>query len=164
MRREDCVDLFSKIPEHYHAQVNLILRGQGMITVDCVVRFEEHYLVLRGREQGSTDEGRAFFVPYEELAYFRIERVLKLSELKKMYGDEVGVDKEDLLGQSATESRGERNLDEDDDDDDGVDSTTPAPAVPLGAPQDPAAIARQNLLDRIRAARANVNTNTGKLR
>ena len=25
MRREDCVDLFSKIPEHYHAQVNLIL-------------------------------------------------------------------------------------------------------------------------------------------
>lgn len=160
MRREDCVELFEKIPEHYHAQVNLILRGQGMITVDCVVRFEEHYMVLRGREQGSTDEGRAFFVPYEELAYFRVERVLKLSELKRMYGEENVVDREDLLGQQVAEQQA--NKGEDDDEDVDVDAQTPVPAVPLGAPQDPSAIARQNLLDRIRAARANVNT--GKLR
>lgn len=155
MRREDCVDLFSKIPEHYHAQVNLILRGQGMITVDVVVRFEEHYLVLRGREQGSTDEGRAFFVPYEELAYFRIERVLKLSELKTMYGEENVVDSEDLLGRQLAESQADEDKELDDV------TQTPAPVVPLGAPQDPAAIARQNLLERIRAARATVNT--GKL-
>lgn len=158
MRREDCEDLFKKIPEHYHAQVNLILRGQGMITVDCVVRFEEHYLVLRGREQGSTDEGRAFFVPYEELAYFRIERVLKLSELKRMYGETGFEDNEDKLGQQLDHPVG---LDAIDDDDDvpGVDAQTPPPS----APQDPAAIAKQNLLDRIRAARASASGTTGRL-
>src|SRR5262245_53944991 len=116
MQRDDCVELFKRIPEHYHPQVNLILRGQGMITVDCVVRFEPNYMVLRGREQGSTDEGRAFFVPYEEMAYFRIERVLKLSELKRMYGEENVVDTEDLL---APQAHGEPG---DEDDDDIVDS------------------------------------------
>ena len=48
MLRDDCVDLFKRIPERFHSQVNLILRGQGMITVDTVVRFEPTYLVLRG--------------------------------------------------------------------------------------------------------------------
>ena len=97
MRREDCVELFEKIPQGYHAQLNLILRGQGMITVDVLIRFEPHYVVLRGREQGSTDEGRAFFVPYEEIAYFRLERVVKLGEIKAMYGESGYVDAEDAL-------------------------------------------------------------------
>lgn len=154
MRRDDCVDLFKKIPEHYHAQVNLILRGQGMITVDVVVRFEPHYVVLRGREQGSTDEGRAFFVPYEEIAYFRIERVLKLAELKRMYGEENVVDMEDTIGQELEKAeKGEV----------GVDTQTPAPTpAPMSGPMDPASIAKQNLLERIRAARAGATGKLGK--
>ena len=159
MLRDDCVDLFKRIPERFHSQVNLILRGQGMITVDTVVRFEPTYLVLRGREQGTTDEGRAFFVPYEELAYLRIERVLKLGELKKMYGEEGFVDAEVVLGQQmeVVEKKGEGE-----DDEVAVDSQTPAPDPPM-PPQDPASIAKQNLLDRIRAARANVAGTTGKI-
>ena len=156
MRREDCVELFKMIPEHYHAQVNLILRGQGMITVDVVIRFEPTYIVLRGREQGSTDEGRAFFVPYEELAYFRIERALKLSELKHMYGETGYVDTEDQLGQDLeNEAAGKAGSS-------GIDTQTPAPGLQMG-PQDPAAIAKQNLLERIRAARASATSTTGRV-
>jgi hypothetical protein len=155
MRREDCLDLFKRIPEAYHAQVNLILRGQGMITVDVVIRFEPHYLVLRGREQGSTDEGRAFFVPYEELAYLRLERVVKLGEIKEMYGETGYVDSEDALLKGEEKAAADGAT--------GVDAKTPPPsATPLG-PTDPAAIARQNLLDRIRSARATVGGATGKL-
>jgi len=157
MRREDCLDLFQRIPEHYHAQVNLILRGQGMITVDVVIRYEPGYLVLRGREQGSTDEGRAFFVPYEEIAYLRVERVMKLAELKKMYGEVGYIDSEDMLGQQVASDKADAetklaaSMDK-----------TPPPSGSLGA-QDPASIAKQNLLDRIRAARANVAGTTGRL-
>jgi hypothetical protein len=154
MRREDCVDLFKRIPESYHAQVNLILRGQGMITVDTVVRFEPAYLVLRGREQGSTDEGRAFFVPYDEIAYLRIERVVKVGELKKMFGEQGYVDAEDALGQHPADDRAAAPPSPLD--------APPRPSAPL-PPQDPAAIAKQNLLDRIRAARANVAGTTGRL-
>jgi hypothetical protein len=157
MRREDCVDLFTRIPEAYHAQINLILRGQGMITVDVLIRFEPHYLVLRGREQGSTDEGRAFFVPYEELAYFRLERVVKLGEIKSMYGETGYVDAEDaLLTVEEKAAAAEVGT--------GVDSKTPPPNQTQILPGDPAAIARQNLLDRIRSARAAIGGSTGKIR
>ena len=155
MRREDCMDLFQRIPEDYHAQINLILRGQGMITVDVVVRFEPHYLVLRGREQGSTDEGRAFFVPYEELAYFRLERVVKLGELKKMYGETGYIDSEDALLKTEVLPAMDGAPP--------IDSKTPLPSASPIDPTDPGAIARQNLLDRIRAARATVGGATGKI-
>jgi hypothetical protein len=153
MRRDDCVDLFKKIPEHYHPQVNMILRGQGMITVDIVVRFEPQYMVLRGREQGSTDEGRAFFVPYEEIAYLRIERVMKLGELKRMYGETDFVDSEDKLGQQAEAEKAEAEEKAA-----AVDAQTPAPNPSASGALDPAAIAKQNLLERIRAARANATS------
>ena len=155
MRREDCLDLFERIPQGYHPQVNLILRGQGMITVDVVIRFEEHYLVLRGREQGSTDEGRAFFVPYEEIAYFRLERVVKLGEIKAMYGETGYVDAEDALLSAEEKSAAQPTP--------GADPKAPPPTPAPTGPVDPAAIARQNLLERIRAARATVGGATGRM-
>ena len=139
MRREDCVELFGRIPEEMHPQVNVVFRGQGMITVDTVVGFEPGYVALRGREGGSTDEARAFFVPYEEIAYLRIERVVKLGELRQM------------LGRPADAPAPAAAAEPD---------ATPAPvAVTPAPPLDPAAIAKHNLLARIRAAR----TNAGKV-
>jgi hypothetical protein len=141
MRRDDCVELFGRIPAEFHPQVNVVLRGQGMITVDTVAGFEPGYLALRGREGGSTDEARAFFVPYEEIAYLRIERVVKLGELRAM----LGLPDEPPPPAEAPGAEPE---------------AAPAPvAVTPAPPLDPAAIAKQNLLARIRAAR----TNAGKV-
>ena len=153
MQRDDCVDLFKRIPVQSHPQVNLVLHNQATVSVDTVVRFEPTYIVLRGREGGSTDEGRAFFVPYDTIAYVRIERVVKLGELKRMYGEGSGyVDAEDVLGQQAeAEAKA------------AADVQTPAPTITPGPALDPAAIAKQNLLDRIRAARANVAGTTGRI-
>jgi hypothetical protein len=156
VRREECVDLFKRVPEQYHPQMNLILRNQYMLSVAEVVRFEPMYMVFRGREGGTTDEGRAFFVPYEEIAYFRLERVVKLGELKRMYGETGYVDAEDRL------SVGEQP-EQADDANEVVDAQTPQPATGGTGPQDPASIAKQNLLERIKATRASVAGMTGKL-
>ncbi|MDB5313778.1 MAG: hypothetical protein JWO38_7980 [Gemmataceae bacterium] len=156
MQREDCVDLFKRIPVYSHAQVNLVLHNQATISVDTMVRFEPTYLVMRGREGGSTDEGRAFFVPYEEISYLRIERVVKLGELKRMYGESGYVDAEDVLGQqAAVDAAADAKAPQ-------VNAQTPPTTSPIAA-QDPAAIAKQNLLDRIRTARANAGGTTGKI-
>lgn len=144
MRREDCVELFKRIPEESHAQVNLVLRNQFALSVEVAIRFEPTYLVFRGREGGTTDEGRAFFVPYEEIAYVRLERVVRVGELKRMYGEAGYVDAEDRLSQGETqEEKPEVSK---------LSTLTPPPGLPL----DPASIAKQNLLDRIRATRATV--------
>jgi hypothetical protein len=157
MRREDCVEMFQRIPEAAHAQINIITRVPSMIAVDVLVRCEPHYLVVRGREGGSTDEGRAFFLPYEEISYLRIDRVVKLSEMKRMYGEEGYQDTEDKLGQQAEAeekaAKANQQL-----------IATPAPVPTPAPPTDPASIAKQNLLDRIRAARASAGGVTGKLK
>ncbi len=156
MRREDCVELFKRIPESSHAQVNLVLRNQFVLSVNVVVRFEPTYLVFRGREGGTTDEGRAFFVPYEEIGYLRLERVVRIGELKQMYGESGFVDAEDRLskGETQEEKVEATKLT--------LDAQTPLPSG-SSVPLDPANIAKQNLLDRIRATRATVAGMTGKL-
>jgi hypothetical protein len=157
MRREECVELFKRIPEAFHPQVNLVLRNQYALSVDVVVRFEPTYIVFRGREGGTTDEGRAFFLPYEEISYLRLERAVRLGELKQMYGETGYVDAEDRLSQGETQEEKAEAAKLN------VDAPTPQPAVTTTGPQDPASIAKQNLLDRIRATRASVAGTTGKL-
>lgn len=154
MRREDCVEMFKRIPETSHPQINLVLHNQFVLSVDVVVRYEPTYLVFRGREGGTTDEGRAFFVPYDEIEYIRLERVVRVGELKQWYGETGYVDAEDRLskGETQEEKAEAAKL---------LDAKTPPPTP--GIPLDPAGIAKQNLLDRIRATRASVAGVTGKL-
>lgn len=140
--------MFRRIPVSSHPQVNLSLRNGALLAVDTVVRFEPHYLVFRGREGGSTDEGRAFFVPYEEICYLKIERVTRVSELRQMYGEvTAGADGSAGGMEPPAEVASPASA--------GAPLGAPAPAAPVLNPSDPAAIARQNLLNRIRAARAN---------
>ncbi|MBA4066077.1 MAG: hypothetical protein C0501_20630 [Isosphaera sp.] len=148
MRKDDCVEMFKRIPGEMHQQVNLMLRNGFVVSVETVARFEPHYLVCRGREGGTTDEGRAFFVPYDEICYVRLERVVRLGDLKRMYGETGHLDAEDRLSAPSESAP--------------VPSDVQTPA-PTPAPTDPASIAKQNLLHRIRAARANVAGTTGRL-
>jgi len=150
MRHDECVELFKRVPEGYHPQMNLVLSNGFVLSVDMVVRFEPLYLAFRGREGGTTDEGRAFFVPYEEITYIRLERVVRLGELKGWYGETGYVDAEDRLAAADAKEMAAKQP---------SDTQTPMPAPA----QDPASIAKQNLLDRIRATRASVAGTTGRL-
>jgi hypothetical protein len=132
MRREDIVDLFDRLPIEEHSKVQAVLRTNMNVSIDTLMRLEEHYVVFRGREAGNQDEGRAFFVPYDEIACMKLERVVQTVELEKWYSDLPAMHRK---GPPA----------------DGTLAETPLPA-PM--PLDPAEIARQNLLERIRAARS----------
>jgi hypothetical protein len=142
MRREEVMDVLQKIPEDKLVKTMLVLNVGSSINIDCVMRKEPGYLVVRGREAGSNDEGRGFFVPYEQIAFIKLELPLKQNDFRAMYG-------EPLKAGSV--------LDEPD--------PTPAPgqlpAIPkVSASVAPTDIAKQNLLDRLRAART--SSGTGK--
>jgi hypothetical protein len=135
MTADDVHDILDKLPADDLLKTVLNLRFGSAITIDAVARRETDYLVVRGRENGTTDEGRAFFVPYEDILYIKIDRVLKVEELKRMYGEKP-VTPVEPAGESKADV-GKQTTD------------TPVPSAPM----DPAAIAKQNLLARIRAAR-----------
>jgi hypothetical protein len=144
MRREDVLDLIKRLPLVDHTKVVFVLHSGISINMDLLFRSEPEYLVIRGREAGTNDDGRAFFLPFVEVAYVKIERVIKVSDLKTMYGVPITAEDEnspltDTASATPSESANPSTA-----------PTAPSPAM------DPAAIARQNLLERIRAARTSV--------
>ena len=139
MRREDVQTLLGKIPPLDHTKVVFVLLAGTSINMDYLFRMEPEYVVLRGREAGTNDESRGFFVPYEQIAFLKIERLMRINELRQMYGEPL-VEEVNLTEEGVVAG-----------------TTTPLPAAPVvtvkTAAIDPASIAKQNLLERIRAAR-----------
>lgn len=138
MRREDIIDLIKRIPESDHPKLQFVLRSSMAVTVDTLIHFDEHYMALRGRESGQTEDGRAFFIPYDEVLCMKIERIVLVNEINALYPEHQPFVAANRVKDDSSES------------DEPNPAVTPAPETPL----DPNAIARQNLLDRIRAARS----------
>jgi hypothetical protein len=136
MTADDVHDILDKVPPEDLPKTVLVLRHGAAVTIDAIARREENYLVIRGRENGTSDEGRALFVPYDEVLYVKVDRVLKVEDLKRMYGEKVEVKASVLDAPQAAEEKKST-------------AATPAPTTAM----DPAAIAKQNLLARIRAAK-----------
>ena len=140
MTNQEWIDMLQVLPLEQQNQIVLVLKNQSEVAVDTLFRFERNFLVLRGRVAGTTDEGRAFFIPFDQMVYFRIERVVNLTELDSIF-----------LGHTAR-STGP------------VPEAIPAVPTPIPipipvsveptAPPTDATATRNALLDRIRAARA----------
>jgi hypothetical protein len=149
MRNEEWIGMLRLIPEDQRNQIVIVMQNGMEVVVDTIFRFEPNYIVLRGRQMGNTDEGRAFFVPYDQMLYYRIERLVRLDELYRIYGEEPppSAYEEALLEEAAAASLAEQ-------------PASPAPATMVAggngamAPDAAGSVARNNLLARIRAARA----------
>jgi hypothetical protein len=139
MLRDDITDILGRIPTHDLGKTQIMLRNGYSFSVETVIRFEEHYFIIRGREGGTTEESRGFFIPYEEIVTLKLEKAVRVSEMNRMYGVDSGVDAEDKLAVGAKKE--EKPV-----------TSTPSPTTPA-PPVDPAQIAKNNLLARIRAAR-----------
>ena len=142
MRREDIVDIVERVPERDQSKIQFITVTGMQLNVEVFARFEPTYMVFRGREGGQTDEGRGFFVPYDEVVCLKIERLIKTSELKSFYGEIVAAERDmEKEGREGKPIEMQASA---------PSSSTPSP---ISGPMDPAQIAKQNLLARIRAAR-----------
>jgi len=133
MTNADWVLLFRRIPETDHGRVVITLITGVDVYIDAFYRFEEGFVVLRGRFGGSTDEGRGFFVPYDEILCVRIDRVVKEEELQEYFPEAPAAARKSGSLETPLVPPSER----------------PTPTVPT----DPAA-ASKLLLERIRAVRA----------
>jgi len=146
MLRDDVMDVLEKIPAVDLAKTVLVLRFGAGITLDAVCRKETDYIVVRGREAGTNDEGRVFFVAYEEVLYIKLDRVMKLTEVRRMYGEKVTEDED--RDPFAQEKPADPKV---------IEAAKASKPIEAAA-NDPAAIAKQNLLARIRAARTSAGT------
>ncbi len=165
MQKEDWIELFKLIPEHYHSKLVLNLTSGADVCVDTLLRFEREFLVFRGRFGGSTDEGRGFFVPYQNIVCCRIETTVRGSEMLEMFGVTPSEQQRKAMDGGMLEESTSISS-----------STTLAmPAEALGGTMPPApgpsnapatlvdgATAKHNLLEKIRQAKLAASANTAK--
>jgi hypothetical protein len=125
------------VPEAERTKLVIVLVNGTELCVDTIIRYEEAFVVMRGRVGGQVEEARGFFVPYDQMLYLRLDRVMKVEELQAFFSAPPTPE------QSATNP----------------DRVPEVPAIdapaPPPVPTDPATASRL-LVERIRAARANL--------
>lgn len=139
MTRDEWMSMFRNFPEEEHGKLVLVLKNGTDICIDTIFRFEQNFLIIRGRMGGTIEEARGFFIPYEQMLYVRIERIMKLDDLEKMFAHKDDANLPIVpISASPTPTAHPTPM------------ALPRPLLPT--PNDPAAASRL-LLDRIKAAR-----------
>ncbi|VTS07838.1 hypothetical protein [Tuwongella immobilis] len=150
MTRDEWSQLFRQVPQGYHASMNLVLKN-GEISVEQFILFEPDFIVLRGRVAGTTDEGRCFFVPYDQIVYARIERMIKAAVVAGFFGSEPMYKDVPAIPEAETPALGQAARDE------AAASSAAAAAAESGS------VGKNNILEMIRNAKlGGGNKPTGK--
>jgi hypothetical protein len=87
MTNEEWIDLIQLFPPQFHDNLVLTTQNGKEINVQHILRIEREYLVVRGRAAGSTDEGRPFFVPYDQITFHGMYRPVKDAQVLELYGE-----------------------------------------------------------------------------
>jgi hypothetical protein len=86
MTAEEWSDVIRLIPEAEHGKLVIVLQNGTELCVDTIIRYESQFLVLRGRQGGTVEEARAFFVPYDQMLCLRLDRIVKVEEIQEFFG------------------------------------------------------------------------------
>jgi hypothetical protein len=134
MTAEDWIDVLRLVPEAEHGKLVIVLQNGTELCVDTIVRYEPRFIVLRGRQGGTIEEARGFFVPYDQMLCLRLDRIIKVEEIQEFFG----TPSETLMPTPSREAP----------------IVPPANITTANVPTDPA-VASRLLLERIRQMRAN---------
>ena len=75
-------------------QENLVLTtNSGLeIAVQTVIRTEDEYVVVRGRQTGTTEGGGVFFVPYDQIHFLGFQKPVREMDIRALYGEVVAAE------------------------------------------------------------------------
>jgi hypothetical protein len=77
--------LFRAIPEELTSQLSLITRAGVEINIQNLLRIEPECIIVRGRLAASTESGRVFFIPYEQIDHIAFQKEMKEVEFAERF-------------------------------------------------------------------------------
>ena len=81
------MDLVRRIPPDQQSNLVLMTTIGLEFSLRAIIRVEEEYVVIRGRIAGTTDTGRVFFVPYDQINYIGYQSEVREAQIDALYGD-----------------------------------------------------------------------------
>jgi hypothetical protein len=80
------IALFQRIPANHHDNLVVLTTTGAEVVLQAIVYLEPDYMVVRGRTAGSTDTGKVFVLPYEQIDYLGFSRRVSEPDLKAIFG------------------------------------------------------------------------------
>jgi hypothetical protein len=134
------VELLRQVPEKLHQNLLVMTAVGNEIAVQDIVQLGPEYVVIRGRLAGTSDLGRAFFVPFDRIIYIGFQKAVPPTELYGMYGAVPPAPKPEPQPTAQDDEKGS-----------GQETPTQGPAGGATHPTPAQGINRMELLQRIRA-------------
>lgn len=78
--------MIEKVPAEKRDGLGLFTASGVNISISSVMRYEETYILIRGRLMGSQDANQAFFIPYAQIDCLTYMRQVKEEEVAAWYG------------------------------------------------------------------------------
>jgi hypothetical protein len=95
------IALIRQFPQSVHNNLTFITRIGREVSVQNIFRIEPDYIVVRGRLSGTTDEGRVFILPFDEMHALGFQKPMKEHEFEAVFN---GLDPKQAVDPKAAET------------------------------------------------------------
>jgi hypothetical protein len=87
MQSRTWIKLLQRIPAEKHEMLAITTSSGTEISIQMVLRLEEDFALIKGRLSGTTDLGRVFFIPYDQMNFLGVTKEVKESEIGALLGE-----------------------------------------------------------------------------
>jgi hypothetical protein len=87
MQSASWISLLKLIPPAQQNSLLLVTSAGTQITIQNIFRLEPDYAVIRGRLAGTTETGRVFFIPYDQINHIGFQTEVKEAVIRQLYGE-----------------------------------------------------------------------------
>src|SRR5262249_14396727 len=77
-----------RVPEELHHKLMLMTTIGVEISIQDLVCLSDDHLAVRGRLAGTTDSGRLFIVPFDQVNYMGFQVAMNEAALRQLFGEE----------------------------------------------------------------------------
>lgn len=157
MDNNEWMSLIRQLPQEIHNKLVMVLQNRVEVAIDMIFRLQPTCAIFRGRIAGTTESGYLFLVPYDQISNLYVAREMTETEIDELFSP----DQARIAAKKARSHHAQPMAEPPP-----MAPTTPVPLRPsmqgiVMAPQsavkatvDPTSPQnRQNLLERLRAAR-----------
>jgi hypothetical protein len=77
--------LLRRIPANYVDKLYLVTSVGVEFSIQSIVHCDSEFLVVRGRQAGTSDAGRPFFIPYSQINLLGFQKSIREDEVRSLF-------------------------------------------------------------------------------
>jgi hypothetical protein len=107
MTVEQYIQFFKSLPEAETEMLMIALNNGMEVAVQRIMRYEDHYMVVRGRLGGTEEGDLIFIIDYSNITFVYFLRVLDDARVQSIFGEIIGGVKRTYIGEKTPEELAE---------------------------------------------------------